>query len=113
MTISDAARVCGLTARAVRVYEEQQLIAIRRDAQGVRRFDQTDIARLEFIALCRRAGLPMDLIGTLLRLGEAEGESARSERLLAECRKQIVVLDKQRSDLATLVAHLASSAMLP
>jgi MerR family copper efflux transcriptional regulator len=94
-SIKDVCRLTGLTARAVRVYENYRLVSPRRGAHGVRRFGPRAIDRLNFIALARRLGLPLATIRQLLELQEAQGPAAAGAAFVRCCYDQIDALREQ------------------
>jgi DNA-binding transcriptional MerR regulator len=70
LSAADCASRTGLTARALRVYEEFGLIAPRRSAAGWRQYGPNDLMKLNTIALLKTAGL------SLAQIGEVTGSSA-------------------------------------
>jgi DNA-binding transcriptional MerR regulator len=63
LSAADCASRTGLTARALRVYEEFGLIAPRRSAGGWRQYGSHDLMKLNTIALLKTAGLSLAQIG--------------------------------------------------
>jgi len=63
LSAADCASRTGLTARALRVYEEFGLIAPRRSAGGWRQYGPHDLMKLNAIALLKPAGLSLAQIG--------------------------------------------------
>jgi DNA-binding transcriptional MerR regulator len=59
LSAADCASRTGLTARALRVYEEFGLIAPRRSAGGWRQYGPRDLEKLNTIALLKTAGLSL------------------------------------------------------
>jgi DNA-binding transcriptional MerR regulator len=57
----------GLTARALRVYEEFGLVTPRRNAEGWRQYGPHDVMKLNTIALLKTAGLSLAQIGEVTR----------------------------------------------
>jgi DNA-binding transcriptional MerR regulator len=73
----------GLSLRAIRFYEEQELVRPRRDALNRRRYGPVARRRLQLIAKLRQAGLSIDEIRCLL--GPAgEAPAARQSALIVE-----------------------------
>ncbi|MFZ3474957.1 MerR family transcriptional regulator [Streptomyces sp. 4.24] len=62
MMISEAARVSGVSARALRYYEEEGLIAPDRGHNGYRRYCRATIDRIRVVRFLVESGLPMRLI---------------------------------------------------
>jgi DNA-binding transcriptional MerR regulator len=64
-------RVLGVSARAIRFYEERGLIEAARDRCGARLFDEEALQRLWVVVLLRRAGISLHIIARILEGGEA------------------------------------------
>jgi DNA-binding transcriptional MerR regulator len=71
--VGSAMRIYGLTARALRFYEERGLIEARRDRQNNRVYDSDALWRLDWIAQLRRAGVSLEEIRGVLRAEDDEG----------------------------------------
>jgi DNA-binding transcriptional MerR regulator len=75
LTISDAARVSGLTAHTLRYYERAGLLdPVDRAASGHRRYAEEDLARIQFLAKLRSTGMPIRIVreyADLMRLGDS------------------------------------------
>jgi DNA-binding transcriptional MerR regulator len=74
---------CGVTARALRYYEEKGLITPRRDRLNQRCYDGATRADAEYIISLRDLGLPIKDIERLLR---ARREDPVRERMLLAAR---------------------------
>ena len=105
MNISEAARHSGLSAKQIRDYEKQGLLApaARSDA-GYRHYGAGDLARLHFIRHAREVGFSLKQIATLLRLQEDPTRHAGEvKRLTAEhiaaLNAQIAILEAMRAEL--------------
>ena len=72
LSAADCASRTGLTARALRVYEEFGLIAPRRSAGGWRQYGPHDLMKLNTIALLKAAGLSLAQIGEVTCNGAGE-----------------------------------------
>ncbi|PAQ14229.1 hypothetical protein CD798_11950 [Bacillaceae bacterium SAOS 7] len=72
MRISEVMKVCHLTKKAIQYYEKQQLIVIQQDANGYRRFDESDVQVLKEIAIYRKLGISVANIKKLLDSSERE-----------------------------------------
>ena len=93
--MGDAMRLFGMTARALRFYEEKGLVEARRDRLNARYFDGPARQRLAWISRLRAAGVSLPEICEVL---EAEEETGRGR----EC-----ALAKVERRRAQLVAELA------
>ena len=74
VTLKGVTAEFGLTARAVRYYEEVGLIVTRRDRGNRRRYDPQAVSQLRIIAELRRAGLGIDDIRVVLQSRLEAGE---------------------------------------
>ncbi|MFZ5719694.1 MAG: MerR family transcriptional regulator [Pseudomonadota bacterium] len=95
--MASAMRLFGLTARALRFYEERGLVEARRDRLNARYYDPVARQRLEWIARLRRAGVSLPDIEDVL---SAEDEDGRGR----EC--ALAKLEKRREALAAELARL-------
>ncbi|MBU1374674.1 MAG: MerR family transcriptional regulator [Alphaproteobacteria bacterium] len=69
--MSGAMRLFGLTARALRFYEEKGLVEARRDRLNARYYDPIARQRLEWIARLRKAGVSLPDIEDVLGADES------------------------------------------
>lgn len=89
MTISGLARAGGVGVETVRFYQRRGLLATpERPAGGgagggVRRYDDRDVQRLQFIRSAQAAGFTLEQIGELLEL-DATRDRKRARELTAE-----------------------------
>jgi DNA-binding transcriptional MerR regulator len=79
--IGPAARISGLTPRAIRLYEARGLVSPQRTGRGARAYDAETVQRLCFIAMVREVGLSLAEIKDLLSVGDRHGEDERKARL--------------------------------
>ena len=90
-TISEAARLTGLTCHTIRYYEQAGLLNdIGRDSNGNRSFDEGTIEWLRYIACLRLTGMSVSRIrkiAELTALGDATIPERR--RLLETQRKEL------------------------
>ena len=66
LTISEVSRRSGVASSALRFYEEKGLIQSERAGSGHRRFDETDLARLQLIRSLQDLGLDLSTIRSVL-----------------------------------------------
>ncbi len=71
-TIGQMADIAGVSARALRHYEDMGLITPTRSANGYRVYGPRDAKRLGHILAMRACGLPLDTVGRLLKDPEAD-----------------------------------------
>jgi len=78
--INELAELAGVSARALRHYEELGLLKPQRDAQnGYRVYTADDVDRLQQVLFYRELGMPLEEIGRLTRAGEYQaGEALRT-----------------------------------
>jgi DNA-binding transcriptional MerR regulator len=109
--LSNAMRVFGLTARALRFYEEKGLIEARRDRFNARYYDPVARGRLEWIARLRKANVSLPDIEEVLRADEEDGRGREVALLKVARRREAVQEELAAIDqtLAELQAHTPSA----
>ncbi|MEE6138687.1 MerR family transcriptional regulator [Mycobacterium sp. 050128] len=95
LTIGDVARATGVAATTLRYYEQIGLLPSPARLAGRRRYDDSIVARLEVIRLCKSAGFALEEI-QLLFADDAPGRPA--SRALAEAK--LAQIDDQLASLA-------------
>ncbi len=108
MNISDAANATGLPAKTIRYYEEIGLIQPTRSANGYRRFDETALHQLTFLARARALGFAIEDCRSLLALWEDRDRASADVRRIAaahlnEIETKIADLTAMRGTLKELV----------
>ena len=96
----------GVTARALRFYEDERLIAPER--RGTQRlYSDRDRARLAWILRGKRVGLSLADIKELLDLYDI-GDGRRTQRLktVERCQDQVDKLKQQRVDIEVTIKEL-------
>jgi len=105
-SISELAREFGVTARALRFYEDKDLLHPARDGM-TRVYSNRDRARLTLIVRGKRVGLPLADIREILDLYSIGGDQRVQLRTtLEKFRKQVVELESQRADIETALEEL-------
>ena len=106
MRIGEAAAAASMTAKTLRFYEERGLLPVAvRARNGYREYDDSTIARLDFIHRARTAGLTLTQIRSVLALRDRGTAPCTHVRdLLAE---QVDALDAQIAELTALRAAVA------
>jgi DNA-binding transcriptional MerR regulator len=92
LSAAECASRTGLTARALRLYEEFGLIAPRRSAGGWRQYGPHDLMKLNTIALLKTAGL------SLAQIGEVTCSSAGEPTLRQILAIQLDTWKRRRAD---------------
>lgn len=105
-SISELAREFGVTPRALRFYEDKDLLHPARDGM-TRVYSSRDRARLRLIVQGKRVGLPLNDIRELLDLYDLnDGQRAQMRASLEKFSKQVVELEAQRDDIETALGEL-------
>lgn len=108
-TITQLCREFGATPRALRFYEEQDLLSpARRDLARV--YSHKDRARLQLILRGRRVGLSISEIREILDLYDDSGEIEQSAHALALFRRRIAELETQRVQVDEAIEVLQQAA---
>ena len=101
LTITEVSRTHGVSARMLRYYEQQGLIASsRRKDYAYRVYDEENIARLRLILVLRKLRVPLKSIAAVLQTGDAE----EAVRVL---RERIAEIDEERRSLTVIRDMLA------
>ena len=85
MRINEAAEQLGLSQRALKYYEKEGLLEVRRDENGYRNYSAQDLERLKKISLYRKLGIAIKDIESLLNIEDP----ARLREILAQKRDQL------------------------
>ncbi|AXJ96425.1 MULTISPECIES: MerR family DNA-binding transcriptional regulator [unclassified Sphingomonas] len=105
-TISDLSDEFGVTARALRFYEDEGLIAPER--RGTQRiYSHRDRARLAWILRGKRVGFSLGEIREMIDLYDV-GDNRRAQRqaTIDRCRGRIALLERQKQDIDAAIAEL-------
>lgn len=106
-TISGLAEQFDITARTIRFYEDEGLLAPERD--GTRRiYRERDRVRLRLILRAKRLGFSLAEIRETLELYDSEsGEDAQSRYVLRVIDKHRAVLLRQQEDIRQVLEDMA------
>ncbi len=107
-SVNQLADELGITARAIRFYEQSGLITPRR-AGANRVLDRRDRGRLMLILRGKRLGFTLAEIREYLDLYEGDRSQFRQvQKLLDLTRQRMAELEKQRADLEQTIGELRS-----
>lgn len=105
-SISDLTAEFGVTARALRFYEEQGLIAPTRAGLS-RIYSKRDRARLAWIVRAKNVGFSLVEIKELIDLYDlGDGRVTQKARTIERCREQVAKLTAQREDIDSAITEL-------
>ena len=111
-SISDLSAEFGVTARALRFYEDEGLIAPERRGTS-RIYSHRDRARLAWILRGKRVGFSLAEIREMIDLYDVgDGRRAQRKTTLDRCRARIALLDEQKRDIDAAIAELTDFVAL-
>lgn len=112
ITISGLAQAAGVNVETIRFYQRRGLLAEPdKPLGGIRRYGETEVARVLFIKAAQRIGFTLDEIAQLLQLDDGtQCKEAReiAEHKLADVRARLSDLQRIEAALAQLVDRCAS-----
>jgi MerR family mercuric resistance operon transcriptional regulator len=113
LTIGAFAAAAGVNVETVRYYQRKGLLSEPDKPSGsIRRYGESDVARVKFVKAAQRLGFSLDEIAGLLKL--EDGTHCREARQLAQhklddVREKLAHLRSIESALARLVRDCATS----
>ncbi|MET0376340.1 MAG: MerR family DNA-binding transcriptional regulator [Rhizorhabdus sp.] len=109
-SISELAQEFGISARALRFYEEEGLITPVRDG-STRIYSRRDRARVVWILRGKSVGFSLEEIGEILDLYDLGDDRATQRAVAAQrCRVRAEALRRQLADLQEMIGQLSDFA---
>ena len=107
-TISELTREFGVTARALRFYEDEGLIAPSRVGLS-RIYSKRDRARLAWIMRAKNVGFGLVEIRELIDLYDLNDGRVEQRRVtMQRCREKIAKLEQQKADIESSIKELSN-----
>ncbi|WP_257755435.1 Hg(II)-responsive transcriptional regulator [Burkholderia glumae] len=109
LTIGGFAKAAGVNVETIRFYQQRGLLRTPgRPLGGIRRYGESDVARMRFVKAAQRLGFSLDEVGQLLRLDDGThcGEAAElAARHLVDVRAKLDDLARIEAALSHLVSE--------
>lgn len=116
VTIGEAAKAAGVSAKMIRYYEETGLLPpADRTASGYRLYAENDLHTLRFVRRSRDLGFSVEDIAGLLALWQDRGRASAQVKALAvqhltDLRRRIAELEAMARTLTSLADHCSGDS---
>ncbi|MES9961604.1 MAG: MerR family DNA-binding transcriptional regulator [Sedimenticola sp.] len=105
-TISELAKEYDITPRAIRFYEDQELITPKRKGRS-RIYSERDRVRLKLILRGKRLGFSLSEIRELFELYDTDpGKKGQLEYLLEKIKEHRAMLEQQMQDIEVVLDEM-------
>ncbi len=110
-SIRDLTRDFGVSARALRFYEEKGLLAPQRRGDQ-RLYTRRDRARLRYVLMGKSVGFSLEDVREMLDLYDLrDGQVTQLRVALGKFQERIRQLERQKADIETAVAELTRASI--
>lgn len=99
MQLKEVMQITGLSARAIKYYEEQKLLVVSKDVNGYRNYTQEDIQILRRISVYRKLGISIVDIRALLK----DEKKEILQKILDEKQKEHTIQSRQIEALRHMI----------
>lgn len=106
LTIGEASKLTGLSAKMLRHYESRGLLKPGRSASGYRLYPQSQLAQLQLIYQAKQLGFSLAQVEALLVLWQQPDRASRDVQALAQ--EQLALVSAKISQLQQLQQQLQS-----
>jgi DNA-binding transcriptional MerR regulator len=111
LSIGEVAQRCGVSVRALRLYESEGLLSPARSLAGRRVYGAADLARMHQVLVLKRAGWSLAQIGQLLRAGPLD-PARLLDAQIGVMQQRATALDQSLRALKAARARLSTGGTL-
>lgn len=116
MRIGELAKATGVSTRSLRYYEEQGLLPATRLTNGYREYDEQAVHQVAFIQDLYSAGLPSEIIRTILPCAgtkQPQGDCAELIARVHQIRDQLAHQEQQLAQRREMLERYLSGTAAP